>query len=450
MATTVYSHAFLVGGFKRKVTLTKKDKNIWKLKKISKNDYESLCSLFYKSHVDAMAEVKSPKEQIIEENKRREEERQKMERQEYEAKKAALDQPFHTIKQKRPRFLRSVKHYICDIQDEMQSIVISGKDKNGQNVTLNDYNLKIKTLHLFLFPLDISFYAIEIDDSDSELNSLTQAHFWLMTVEKLLPETKNELQERLKPIINLIKSKDINDLVGHGNKMKIFQVINIQPEICLTDALLYELSTNTAIGSVEGNEHMTPSESYYKDIIKQNSISAFKQWKALALVDSFTAVCASKKEDFNEWPFNNRYFPYIYLRCLYEKTYCFSRNNLYRLDKKGKNLGKEIAQMEKYYFYQNISYSFLPNMIYTAIAKGLGIKEEREELSKQIKESSGRNKRFVAAFISAFATFTVANTICKMLEKVDLDYSCIIIFLYGLALVGWILYICYLWNHREV
>ena len=99
------------------------------------------------------------------------------------------------------------------------------------------------------------------------------------------------------------------------------------------------------------------------------------------LVDSFTVLGV---DGYNKWTWENLYFPLIYIRCIYEKTFCFSRNSAYRLGKAVDNLSKEIADMEKYYFYNNISYNFLPEMLYNFIVRGIGLKEEREEISKQI------------------------------------------------------------------
>ena len=92
-----------------------------------------------------------------------------------------------------------------------------------------------------------------------------------------------------------------------------------------------------------------------------------------------------------------------------------------------KNLSEELSDMEKYYFYDNITYNFLPNMLYQAMAKGLGIKEEREELSKQIKErikqenekekEKEENRRdIITLFLSIFAVFSIAWDLCSIIK----------------------------------
>ena len=140
------------------------------------------------------------------------------------------------------------------------------------------------------------------------------------------------------------------------------------------------------------------------------------------------------------------------IRCIYEKTFCFSRNSAYRLGDTVDNLSKEIADMEKYYFYNNISYNFLPETLYDFMVRGIGLKGEREEISKQIKERAKeeearikeqnetdariqkekqelqkehqeeiekqKEKRFnsILSYAAIFAVFSVTWDLCSMLK----------------------------------
>ena len=115
-------------------------------------------------------------------------------------------------------------------------------------------------------------------------------------------------------------------------------------------------------------------------------------------MDSFTMISnATKREDwtwerhFHLW--NNHYFQLIYLRCMLEKTFCSSRNTHYRMTEDSLDISEEIKNMERYYFYEKISHNFLPNLIYKAMSIGLELKEEREELSKQVKERAEEERK---------------------------------------------------------
>ena len=230
---------------------------------------------------------------------------------------------------------------------------------------------------------------------------------------------------------SFLPAGDFSLILGSGNKFKLYQVIEIETKE-ITDSLLYEIGTSSPIGCVGTNHQIAPSKSYFDNIMKTNIVSAFNDWKGLALMDSFTMISnAEKREDWS-WEqhfylWNNHYFQLIYLRALLEKTFCFSRNSAYRMDENTQNLSQEVSDMERYYFYDKISYNFLPNLLYKAIAKGMELKEEREELSKQIKERTKQedekkkekeeNRRDIITLgLSIFAVFSIAWDLCEIIK----------------------------------
>lgn len=382
MAKTKYSHAFLVGVLNEKLKPRQLNKE-WE-RQVMQNDgehgYDSLCKLYYKAHIDSMLQAKS---------------------------------------QKRPKFVSGVCHYTHKLEASKQLVSLSfvkermKKDSNDiESLTIihiDGYFLKVCAIHLYFFPLRTVLFAIEIDDSGSELNDLTMGHFCLMNWiwegdGRFHDTTKDSLSEALSPLQNLLKGKKLANLMAGGSKMKMFRTIQLDT-LKISDAMLYEISTNAPIGCVNGNKWLTPSKDYFDSMMKENTVSVFKSWKALALMDSFTLLGTDGGFIKEDW--NTLYFPLIYLRCFYEKSFCYSRNNNYRKNYIKRNLVRDISLMEKYYFYQNISYNFLPNLLYKAMAKGLELEEERFELSKQINEKSEKNKDIILGIVSAFAIFSI-------------------------------------------
>lgn len=351
MANTLYSHAFLVGSFNGELNTQCIEKDSrWKRMTLTTEEYSDLYSMYYKSHIDAIA-----------------------------------DMPLDVV---RPARLQCIRHYQSDVAKSVwfcQQIV---REMSIEIKPLTKYLLNICSIHIYVFPFNTVLFSIEIDESGSELNEMTSAHWLLMTWnwEQFSPLTKKQFESLLQPLADYLPKKDVTKLVKQGNKLKLFQVhqVDVNPFDDM-DALLYEIATSSPIGTVHKNCPSTPSHSYYEKMMTEYAVSVFNNWKALAIVDTFTVISSDAK--FNRWTFENLYFPIIYLRCMFEKSFCFSRNNNYRQGKDCINLLEEITEMEKYYFYDNISFNFLPNLLYQAIAKGLSIKEEREELSKQIKES---------------------------------------------------------------
>lgn len=390
MTITRYSHAFLVGVLNVELKPSQLSKE-WERQVMPNNGehgYDNLCKLYYKGYVDSMLQAQH---------------------------------------QKRPKFVDGVCHYIHMVESSKQRVslsrIIERKKKYADEIEsctiqhIDGYNLKVCAIHLYFFPLRTALFAIEIDDSGSELNALTMGHFclmnWIWEGEcRFHDNSKIALCETLAPLQALLikKKKTLASLMAGGSKMKIFRTIQLEGLKSITapntfETMLYEIGTNAPIGCVNGNAWLSPSKVYYESIMKDNIVSVFKSWKALALMDSFTLL--GTEDGFREKDWNMLYFPLIYLRCFYEKSFCFSRNNNYREGRVKGNLSRDIAQMEKFYFYQNISYNFLPNLLYKAMAKGLELEDERLELSKQIKEKSERNKDIILGFVSAFAIFSI-------------------------------------------
>lgn len=400
MATTVYSHAFLVGSFNSVIKPQDLDTNVWERQIMTSQDYNELLSDYYQSLVDSMVESDN---------------------------------------QARPSFLQSVCHYCINIDSEKNHHFTICLTKGRKEEPFN-YPIYLCKLHLFFFPHDIVLVVLEIDDTGVDLDQMTLGHGSLINL-KFGKTGNDEFIQKLKPLLDLVDSHDLKHLVKDGNNLKIFQIVEVEAQEP-SDNLLFEIGTFIPVGAVGGTDAYSPSNTYFSKIISENSISAFYNWKALALVDSFTVLGIF---GFNTWTWENLYFPLIYLRCIYEKTFCFSRNSAYRLGKAVKDISQEIADMEKYYFYNNISYNFLPEMLYDSMVKGIGLKEEREEISKQIKERAkeeetkqkeqnaqeeqrlkdreekvkeSNEKRFnnILSYATIFAVFSVAWDLCSMLK----------------------------------
>ena len=417
--TNTYAHSFFVGSFNGKPQPTALDDKIWKKEVLSDKEYRELCSMYYRSHVDAMMEAEH---------------------------------------QSRPDFLNQVRHYRHEVDKTVAMIL--------EKETGRQYKFKLNNLHLYFFPLDIVLVGIEIDETGADLNDLTKAHWWLANWKDCYQNfTTDSLKEAVAPLAKFIKKQNIEDLIEEGNNMKVFQVVQTDDERP-DDALLYEIANFIPLGSVNGNVYHTPNKDYYEHIIKNNSVAPFQNWKALALVDSFTVLASKTEKEFKDWPYLHCYYPLAFLRCVYEKTYCVSRNIAYRLNRANENLLGEIAGMEKYYSYENISYNFLPTMLYRKIAQGMEIEDDKREVTKQIKErirekrkqkeeKETRNRSLALAFVSIFAVFSTAWGLFSLVKESKWfdGYLCCIarafIVIAVLAVVVLLLYI-FVFNRNKV
>ncbi len=390
MSIAKQSHAFLVGCFNGNLK-PQELKDGWVNIKLSEEEYNYRLSMYYKSHVDAMAEAEG---------------------------------------QNRPEFLKDVVHYQYSYQSIKRDVKgleitigesVSVKIKN--NDVFVEYPFEIYNIDLYFFPFEIVLVSIEIDDSGSDLNLLTNCHYKLVNWDSNINAMAGDsFKKCLEPLVEFLPNKDLSALVKDGNNLKIFQIVQGEENIPDSERL-FEIATFSPVPSVKKDSENSHSEAYFNKIMSENSVSTFSNWKALALVDSFT-ILGGKDFEKRIWQWVNLYYPLVYLRCIFEKTFCFSRNNTYRLDdqqKSVKELSDEISKMEKYYFYSNFSYNFQPNLVYETMVKGIGLKAEREELSNQVreraKEEEEKRRNRITLGLSAFAVFSIAWDLCSLLMK---------------------------------
>lgn len=365
-----------------------------------KDNYDFLCSYFHKSHIDAMIEAES---------------------------------------QSRPRFLKSVRHYSLVI-DRAFDFSFYNRDSGRLNV-LDGYKMIVKGLHVYCFPLRITLFAIDIDDSGSSLDDLTFAHSIIRELPSRWEGFPTEFKEALNPIKSLVPDGNIKGLIARGNKLKIFQFALVSPEDW-TEGHLYEIATCSPINVVGTTHELAPSDEYYSSIIKENTIEPFKDWKSLSLTDSYTTLFKTEgafdkdmkmKWSGNEIRWINSYYTLIYLRVLVQKTFLSSRNEQYRLNKSNTHLMRDLTRMEQYYFYDNISYNFLPDMLNKQMEKSMAINEEREELSTQIKEKGNKNINALTGIVSAFAVFSIAYDFYGMVLAITNNSSPLLPFIIGIV-----------------
>lgn len=357
--------------------------------------YQDLCNMYYESFVDSLVSVKG----------------------------RLLSSPYN-----------KTAHYILDVNKEC-------KLKHNK-LSKGVWTFTVLRLHLFFFPYGICLFAIEIKDEEaSDANDLTFAHYclrevnsYMMLVEKTdgsnnkykkwdLSLDAPEYLKAIEPLIELCPKSGRSEnkysgLTLTGNKLKAFQIIlsdNIEYDF------LYELGTLSDIGCVKCHDsNNSPSDEYYNKLIKENTISVFRNWRALALFDTFTVLLNSdsKSADRVSFPWKNFYFRLIYIHSLYQKTMLFIVNKRFRSGEQSKecrNLLHDMKIQEHWYAFSNISYNFLPQILYKAIDFGLEIDEERESLRKYIEQESERqdqqNERRIGKLVFYITIITILSAL---------------------------------------
>ena len=407
---SIYSHTYVVGRLAKRVCPSDLERGeqgkSWTRKVLKEHSddwkdltYESLCATYYSALIDSSLETEG-----------------------------------HHSRERFPDFLKDVCCYELNIEGT--------GDVDLRLADAEPYPCRIDGVRLYFYPCDVVLFVIGIDDSGMELDAMTFMHGrWKEWQECYAGFCCEELETLLKPLSTLLGDATTADITADGTKTRLFQVVQTASEE-VEDDLLFELGTFAPVGVVKHTESipekkrsLKPSDEYYHSVMDGNTVTAFYNWKALALNDSFTVLATGA--NFSEWErdkWNNIYFPLLYMRCLFEKTYCFGRNDNYRNDHDGRvedvdGLLREISNMERYYFYNDISYNFLPPMIYRAMARGMDLQSDRDELTSHIKEAlrderrrreeddSRKNNRIIIGLtaLAALSALSVLGTMVQFL-----------------------------------
>ncbi len=338
--------------------------------------------------------------------------------------------------------------YVRNI-DETQEIILKGK-------TLH---YTIKEITLYLMPFGMAMFSIHIKQETSCLDDCTSLLFSLRSIDYYTECHELFIAKAIQPLLDVFKTltgttpESYSELIDNGNKLRIFQIINSDDKEMAAlpesekDMLLYELATLSRITKPGEVDEYSPSESYLQKTIDQNKISVFRNWSAIALMDTFTILAFGASERFvSNW--SDSYFRMIYIHSIFQKSYLFNLNIRFRntlsqpsptwksrlqsLNPNRTDISKlldEYESFEQKCCFHKISYNFLPLEIAEAIDKGLEIREEREQLYSMMEKEKNRRDE---------ANDTMVNTSLFCISLLTLfsaiwDLSCLLDQMYPFA-----------------
>ena len=168
-----------------------------------------------------------------------------------------------------------------------------------------------------------------------------------------------------------------------GSKFKNYLIIDLKHEKDVRDHLLYEIGTCSKIGTIDKNDLYSPSKSYQKKML-ENKISCFNNYEALCILDSFTVIGMgnyNKEDIYTHKTWDEVYFS-IYVFNLYMKSSLQILSNDF-----SSNPMKRRRTFQKFYnkyFFNKISFNFLPNEIHKGMKDGLEIQDDLEFISDRL------------------------------------------------------------------
>ena len=260
---------------------------------------------------------------------------------------------------------------------------------------------------LAVFSLSYSINNKTIDDTSNITNALNRYNTEITYQEKtyLLKEFISEI------LLNNKKFYEENSPAEQyaGSRFKNYIILDLNHKKAERDSLLYEIGTCSKIGTIEKNDLNSPSTSYQNKIL-ENKIACFNNYEGLALLDSFTVIGTnnySSENIFSHKTWDDIYFT-IYIFNLYMKCSLQILSNDFSSNPMKKR--KVFQKFYNKYFFNKISFNFLPNEMHKGINNGLEIQDDisfisnrLETLATQVNEKQQKQQESLLLVISVIA-----------------------------------------------
>lgn len=276
-----------------------------------------------------------------------------------------------------------------------------------------------------VFSNEMLVFSITVNNSQLSLNEITSQNHIIRSVRNY---NSGNILEDFKllfiPLQELLHccNKRYNGNLSHstfvGNKMYNYLLVKLDEErnSQYSDDLLYDLSCEYEIGTSQSSEgDRSPDKDYKEAIIKNQSIACFSNWKGLVLNDTVCIMMKSSVNDYQYRAWQVDYLEFIYMNIFYIKAYLVMMNKKYQNMSASSSLEKEYIEFERTFNFKNISYNFLPQLIYDRMRVGMEINDELCQLKEKIHSYSEKkereNEKLINTILFVMTFFTLTSAI---------------------------------------
>jgi len=296
-----------------------------------------------------------------------------------------------------------------------------------------EFRFESQMQEIYLFPDGTGIFSIQISPEHQNINAISELIFKArdfsseLYFETTLFEFHAWISKYVLGGISITGPKIITDEYS-GSKFKVYTVIDLKLEIPDEELnhLLYEIGTSSKPGTIAEGGYSAPSKEYYSEIEDQSMFSAFKNYKMLALLDSFTVIGWNNYNSlennflkFNTWnkSYFNLYALNLYIRfSLYRFNSCFVDDPIKFRD--------EFEDFMNHFNLKHISFNFLPNLIFNKMRIAMAVDEEvvyfrtrLDSLANKIQEGQEKKQAILLTIISALSGLGAAKDILEILNR---------------------------------
>ena len=260
----------------------------------------------------------------------------------------------------------------------------AGGDRAAQPFTL-------QLAEVFLFPEPaLGVFAVEIAaDGPSDLGALSDLTGRLRSFNARL--TREGAAEPVE-LARLLESDVLGGIAlsgpdvrvddYSGSKFRVFSVVDVVEglDAAARRQVLYDLACGVPLGAAAGENDFAPSDAYYESLMS-NAVSAFRNYEALAVLDACTVVGTGLLAR----PFARETWGTTYFR-----LYVFNLFVKYALHHYAARSESPVALRARFnvflrdYDVGRVTFNFLPEMLYDAIRRALGVDGELARLRDRI------------------------------------------------------------------
>lgn len=288
----------------------------------------------------------------------------------------------------------------------------------------------VKVLHIDYRVMSptMMIFSLTVDNSGLSLGEISKRNFDIRRVNlydggaRVVP-----VSPRFRALFEtaMSVSADCDDLADMarslfaGNKMYNYLLVRLPEELdhCFSPDLLYELSAELPIGVIKTPDSpLCPNLDYKDTILKENSIACFNNWQGLVLNDT---TCVLMKSTVTHGQYLNwlvDYFEFIYINVFYINAYLVDINKRYQSSKITEDLEREYLEFDRAYNFHNISYNFLPQLIYERLRIGFEINAELMQLKDKISQYSNKEERKDEKRVNLILTILTALTVVSLIN----------------------------------
>ena len=316
--------------------------------------------------------------------------------------------------------------------------------ENYQTKVKDYFDASILNVELFTFNEGLHFFSIEVSVKQQELSYYSDLTFTInkfnskVVINDIETNWVNWIEQNCLAGIKISSTEKLEVKVDDysGSKFKLFTVLDLAENLdaITTDELLYDIGCGAKIGSAGGTEYYSPSQDYYKSLLK-NKISVFNNYTILPLFDSVTVI-GHKLIDSNPDSYKRKTWSQSYFRIVLYNL--FIKFNLFRYNSElqENSTTDEVELRDKFesflntYNLSHISYNFVPNLIFQSHKESLDIKNELKlfqkrivRISESIKEEQQQRSNALLGIVGIFTSIGAVQPIYEFVESSRVSFA---------------------------